>query len=131
MEFPTAYLEIDDVLEIFDALIGPAATLLRSRDLLEIGRPCTPAVCVRTGRLPNGRSQGVGISPWLVPKPRIHRWQQADRVGYDPRVPVSKRHRYRGADGGRRGSRRASRSRSHDEDEMLTFRDLRLYNRYR
>ena len=35
MEFPTAYLEIDDVLEIFEALIGPAATLLRSRDLLE------------------------------------------------------------------------------------------------
>jgi death-on-curing protein len=35
VEFPTAYLEIDDVLEIFEALIGPAATLLRSRDLLE------------------------------------------------------------------------------------------------
>ena len=35
MEFPTAYLDLDDVLEIFEALIGPAATLLRSRDLLE------------------------------------------------------------------------------------------------
>jgi death-on-curing protein len=35
MEFPTVYLEIDDVLEIFEALIGPATTLLRSCDLLE------------------------------------------------------------------------------------------------
>jgi death on curing protein len=35
LEFRTGYLDIDDVFEIFEALIGPAATLLRSRDLLE------------------------------------------------------------------------------------------------
>jgi len=35
MEFPTVYLDVDDVLEIFEALIGPPTALLRSRDLLE------------------------------------------------------------------------------------------------
>jgi death-on-curing protein len=32
---PTRYLDVDDVLDIFEALIGPPAALLRSRDLLE------------------------------------------------------------------------------------------------
>jgi death on curing protein len=35
MHHPAAYLDVDDVLEIFEALIGPAAALLRSPDLLE------------------------------------------------------------------------------------------------
>ncbi len=35
MEGPTSYLDVDDVLEIFEALIGPPSTLLRSRGLLE------------------------------------------------------------------------------------------------
>lgn len=35
MEFPTSYLDVDDVLEIFDALIGSHRKLLRSADLLE------------------------------------------------------------------------------------------------
>jgi death on curing protein len=35
MEFPTSYLDVDDVLEIFEALIGSPTALLRSRDLLE------------------------------------------------------------------------------------------------
>lgn len=35
MEFPTRYLDVDDVLEIFDSLIGPAPNFLRSADLLE------------------------------------------------------------------------------------------------
>ena len=35
MEFPTSYLDVDDVLEIFEALIGSPADLIRSHDLLE------------------------------------------------------------------------------------------------
>jgi death-on-curing protein len=35
MEFPTSYLDVDDVIEIFETLIGSARDLLRSRDLLE------------------------------------------------------------------------------------------------
>lgn len=35
MESPTTYLDVEDVLEIFEALIGPPMTLLRSHDLLE------------------------------------------------------------------------------------------------
>jgi death-on-curing protein len=35
MEFPTSYLNVDDVLEIFEALIGSPRELLRSPDLLE------------------------------------------------------------------------------------------------
>ena len=35
MEGTTSYLDVDDVLEIFEALIGSPTELLRSRDLLE------------------------------------------------------------------------------------------------
>jgi death-on-curing protein len=35
MEFPTSYLDVDDVLEIFEALIGSSRNLLQSADLLE------------------------------------------------------------------------------------------------
>lgn len=35
MESPTTYLDVEDVLEIFEALIGPPKTLIRSYDLLE------------------------------------------------------------------------------------------------
>ncbi len=35
MEFPTSYLDVDDVIEIFETLIGSARDLLRSHDLLE------------------------------------------------------------------------------------------------
>jgi death on curing protein len=36
MEFPkTSYLDVDDVLEIFESLIGPPIDYLRSRPLLE------------------------------------------------------------------------------------------------
>jgi len=35
MDFPTRYLDVEDVLEIFEALIGSPATLLRSPELLE------------------------------------------------------------------------------------------------
>ncbi len=35
MELPTSYLDVDDVIEIFEALVGSASDLLRSRDLLE------------------------------------------------------------------------------------------------
>jgi death-on-curing protein len=35
MEFPTSYLDVDDVLEIFEALIGSPTDFLRSSDLLE------------------------------------------------------------------------------------------------
>jgi len=35
MEFPTSYLDADDVIEIFETLIGSSCDLLRSRDLLE------------------------------------------------------------------------------------------------
>lgn len=35
MGFPISYLDVDDVLEIFEALIGSPQSLLRSADLLE------------------------------------------------------------------------------------------------
>ena len=35
MEFPPSYLDVDDVIEIFETLIGSSRDLLRSRDLLE------------------------------------------------------------------------------------------------
>lgn len=35
MEFPTSHLDVDDIIEIFETLIGSARDLLRSRDLLE------------------------------------------------------------------------------------------------
>ncbi len=64
MDFPTSYLDVDDVLEIFEALIGSPKTLLRSYDLLEsavlapqqsaFGQDAYPRSAAKRGRIFGG-----------------------------------------------------------------------------
>lgn len=74
MELPTSYLDVDDVIEIFEALVGSASDLLRSRDLLESAVLAPQQSAFGEDAYPTiGRKRG--ISARAGAEPCLRRWQ--------------------------------------------------------